>query len=153
MDKYEKDLHFFHAMQLKDLKDRCSSYGHRVIDHLVRCYLFPESGSIKHWIHEIINWIHEVSTQTIKSGKFKYQYLFQDYQPFNQRNIEGFIDHAQYKEQELVPKDFDNWKSIAQYLNRIIDTIERLQGKSSKILADKEIELIILNNLKESKRL
>lgn len=148
MDKLEKDLHFFHALPLLELKGRCSNIGDQILVHLAKLYLFRNSQTVNHWISEIIAFIVPLSRKSLKGGKFNYSYFFNEYKPYTLKNVDSYIRDAAYSESELKPESY-SWRSVAKFFEDFEKELKNHSNNSKRILVEKELQIILQNLIQE----
>lgn len=140
-----KQVEYFQAIALKDLKNKCWDLGHRIIEHLVKCYVFPNVSTVPHWVSEINKWVLDCSENKPKGGKFHYHYIFDPFTPFDKQRLEVWIDNVIYDESKLTPERTD-WKQLKDYLMSYREDLEKKSSGGKRILNKKELEVIFQNN-------
>lgn len=139
-------MEYFHALMLKDLKKECSDLGDQILNHLVYCYLFSDQKTVSRWVNESLNWIIRLSDKKIKGGTFKYDYIWNDYTPFSDRQLDARVRNALSKESKFIPLRIStNW--LRNYLNNIVNNINKRSVNSKRVLNRAELELIIYEEL------
>lgn len=140
-----KQVEYFRAIALKELKNKCADLGSQIIDHLVKCYVFPNATTVVHWVSEINKWVFDCSDTKSKGGKFQYHYIFDHYTPFDKSGLEARIHDMIKEESKLTPERTD-WKQLKNYIMSYRSALESYSAGGRRKLEKSELTIIFQNN-------
>jgi hypothetical protein len=150
---------FDHASPRKRVEEKCNDMALQILKHIIKLKLYTPfeqanyfSGKaadklIRHWENEILNFMDYADTP-LKGGKFSYNWFFEPLTPYNEPQIEKWVDNVIRSEDDLVPNDVLVSK-LMSILYGFRDGLIKKHKETGRILSNNEI-LSILHALLKS---
>lgn len=107
------------SRRLRNIGADLDSKGQRVIDHLIKLYLYPDSKYVNHWKQEVYNFIHSVDSIKGKhktpSDTFIYDNIYGKYNiNYTNNSINAILD-------DYGDPDFDfDFDDIHQFISNYV---------------------------------
>lgn len=125
------------SRRLRDIGADLDSKGQKLIDHLIKLYLYPNSKDVNHWKQEVYNFIHCVDSIKGKhktpSASFIYDNIYGKYNiNYTNNSINATLDD--YGDPEF---DFD-YNDIHQFISEYVEWLS-VELNQKEVLSRKSI--------------